>query len=468
MVHDTAVAVSAPGKVLLAGGYLVLDRDYTGLVFGLDARIHVTIQPIETSSGVTLNEIVVQSPQFADAVWEYGYRLTEQHGGIQVVQLRPCSYSNAELNLNRNAFIETALGYALSYIASASSPQISPASITILADNDYYSTPHALSNGTSSASRFHNFGVPISKAHKTGLGSSAALVTAFTAALLTYYLPSSTFDLESEDGKRRLHNLAQAAHCAAQGKVGSGFDVASAVYGSCLYRRFSPCLLSSHVEPGQPHFGTQLREIVNEVGTVGAWDHSILKNEVKVPRGLRLVMCDVSCGSQTPGMVKKVLAWRKERADEAAELWSRLDTANRTLAEELRLAAEAAQTQADEPYATIRASFQTIRTLIRQMSAKSGVPIEPPEQTALLDACERIPGVLGGVVPGAGGYDAVSLLIVDDQVTVDQLEELFASWKFGTGTDGDVGGGRVSMLGVREEMQGIKNERPRDYEKWLS
>lgn len=87
MVHD-AVAVSAPGKVLLAGGYLVLDREYTGLVFGLDARIHVTIQPIATSNGVTLNEIVVQSPQFEDAVWEYGYRLTERDGGIGVTQLR--------------------------------------------------------------------------------------------------------------------------------------------------------------------------------------------------------------------------------------------------------------------------------------------------------------------------------------------------------------------------------------------
>lgn len=87
MVHD-AVAVSAPGKVLLAGGYLVLDRAYTGLVFGLDAHIHVTVQDIPTRNGVILNEIIVNSPQFAGAVWEYGYRLTERDGGIQVTPLR--------------------------------------------------------------------------------------------------------------------------------------------------------------------------------------------------------------------------------------------------------------------------------------------------------------------------------------------------------------------------------------------
>jgi len=81
-------AVSAPGKVLLAGGYLVLDRQYTGLVFGLSARIHVLVNDIDTSSGIDLSEIVVQSPQFRDAAWNYGYHLTEDSGGVQVTQLQ--------------------------------------------------------------------------------------------------------------------------------------------------------------------------------------------------------------------------------------------------------------------------------------------------------------------------------------------------------------------------------------------
>ncbi len=88
MVTRDAVAVSAPGKVLLAGGYLVLDRAYTGLVFGLDARMHVVVEPISTTNGVVLNEIVVNSPQFADAVWEYGYRLVGRGGGMSITQLR--------------------------------------------------------------------------------------------------------------------------------------------------------------------------------------------------------------------------------------------------------------------------------------------------------------------------------------------------------------------------------------------
>lgn len=81
-------AVSAPGKVLLAGGYLVLDREFTGLVFGIDARIHVYIEPLKTTPGVALEEIVVRSPQFKEAIWQYGYRVAENSGGVEVTQLK--------------------------------------------------------------------------------------------------------------------------------------------------------------------------------------------------------------------------------------------------------------------------------------------------------------------------------------------------------------------------------------------
>lgn len=37
-----------------------------------------------------------------------------------------------------------------------------------------------------------------------------------------------------------VHNVAQYCHCLAQGKVGSGFDVSSAVWGSQVYRKFGP------------------------------------------------------------------------------------------------------------------------------------------------------------------------------------------------------------------------------------
>lgn len=81
-----STAVSAPGKVFLAGGYLVLDREYTALVFGLSARIHVLVNDAEHSLGGEEPRIIVRSPQFKDAEWIYYYSPAENDGGIKVTQ----------------------------------------------------------------------------------------------------------------------------------------------------------------------------------------------------------------------------------------------------------------------------------------------------------------------------------------------------------------------------------------------
>lgn len=58
-------AVSAPGKVLLAGGYLVLDPAYSGIVVSTSSRFYTVIQSGHST------QISVRSPQFTDAQWNY-------------------------------------------------------------------------------------------------------------------------------------------------------------------------------------------------------------------------------------------------------------------------------------------------------------------------------------------------------------------------------------------------------------
>ena len=70
----------------MAGGFLVLDRQYTGLVFGLDARIHVAIQESSSSSNLSTGQIIVCSPQFLEAQWKYELRDMGGDGGVQAVQ----------------------------------------------------------------------------------------------------------------------------------------------------------------------------------------------------------------------------------------------------------------------------------------------------------------------------------------------------------------------------------------------
>lgn len=84
----STVSVSAPGKVLLAGGYLVLDRDHTGLVFGLDARIHVCVQDLLPGEDDGPLRIIVQSPQFQGAVWHYEGRKVQPNHYISISQVK--------------------------------------------------------------------------------------------------------------------------------------------------------------------------------------------------------------------------------------------------------------------------------------------------------------------------------------------------------------------------------------------
>ncbi|CEG37025.1 phosphomevalonate kinase [Plasmopara halstedii] len=64
---------------------------------------------------------------------------------------------------------------------------------------------------------------------------------------------------------------------------------------------------------------------------------------------------------------------------------------------------------------------------MRKMGNLAGVPIEPPEQTAILDATLAIPGVLIAGVPGAGGYDAICVLAIHEHA-ISAIEKLWMQW----------------------------------------
>lgn len=365
-----------------------------------------------------------------------------------VVLIFKYSLFSSGAQINPNPFVETTLSYALTYIDRVAghrpSHSLASARLIILADNDYYS--HSESDTTRSG-RFAKFPVTLSNANKTGLGSSAALVTSLTASLLVHYLPEDLFSIDSDKGKRTLHNLAQAAHCAAQGKVGSGFDVATAVYGSCRYRRFSPATLNKIPEPGVAGFADALVKLVDDESE---WDVEVLKDAVTMPKGVVLRMCDVDCGSKTVGMVKKVLAWKSSNPEDSKTLWDELQSRNEQLIATLN-AGDVAQ---------LPEKINAVREKIREMGSASDVPIEPESQTELLDALSTVEGVHGGVVPGAGGYDALALLMKDDEETKQRVEVFLEKWAAEKGT-------KVKLLAVKGEMEGVRSESLDVYAGWV-
>ena len=404
---------SSPGKVLITGGYLVLQQPLSGLVLSLSSRFEATIEDgdVHDDSSSDVCKVLCCSPQFETEVC-YGVDLAKCH----------CSVIG---DGSRNPYIANAILWSLKF--SEMVTQRSEAflarlkkgfRVTVLGDNDFYSQLDELerrnlpctSESLASLPKHLRVGKGLNSMKKTGLGSSAAMVTCIVGAICAHVgnmkLPLRGEDIvEEEEDLQKIHNLAQFVHCLAQGKIGSGFDVSSACFGSQCYTRFSPtCLdaLLKGAESNADHMETLLEQQLMK-----PWDNKHLR--FRLPLGMKLVLGDVSVGSNTPLMVSKVLKWKKENAEEANLLWKAIAEHNDSIrhlfesiekegvSEEVKACSkvhhsEWSSSKTGNLLSKTRKAFVSARKGLKEMGTRADVPIEPEEQTALCDATMDIEG----------------------------------------------------------------------------
>lgn len=440
-------AFSAPGKALLVGGYLVLEPQYKSYVVALSARMHAvvsTADPLEQAKTF----ITISSSQFNNDHWSY---ILERKNGSQPI----------EKEGKRNPFIEMVLVNVFSYFEPSSPLDIH---IEIFSDAGY----HSQSGSIMKKNAFKSFAYhahSITEVPKTGLGSSAGLVTVLTTALVSVFKPS--LDVSRNEDLKMIHNLSQVAHCQAQGKVGSGFDVAAATFGSIIYQRFAPELISNlpdQISGCDKTYQLKLKTLVDNT------DWKITSDRVRLPNRFRLIMGDVNSGSETTKLVASVKSWYRSHFPHSLRVYEEIDASNAEFIEGLSVLNKLSAT-APEYYnemldslnqgkkteigkfpelAKIRNAVDQIRKNYRLITRESQADIEPPVQTALLDECVKLKGVLTGVIPGAGGYDAISLITTDEANLPCQTEnkEMF-----------DV----VTWLDLKQADVGVVEESPLHY-----
>lgn len=444
---EQARAFSAPGKALLVGGYLVLDPKYRSYVVALSARMHAVVTKCKLDNEKTT--IIVNSAQFNNDSWSY--TVDEQDG-----------YSVKSSNGKHNPFIEMVIFNVFSYYKPSLAQGIQ-IQIDVYSDSGY----HSQSESSIKKNGFKEFSYhskTISQVPKTGLGSSAGLATVVTAALSSVFKPS--LSVENDRDLSTIHNLAQVAHCQAQGKVGSGFDVAAATFGSIIYQRFNPELITCLPEHSAGALYQQkLRILVDDV------DWEITSERVRLPDGLRLIMGDVSSGSETTKLVAKVNSWYKSKYPRSLEIYEDMNAHNLNFIKALtalnelsscdsetynKMIEETKEAKTSEvgrfkELMMIKNSVQHIRQAFRLITEESGADIEPPVQTELLDACIGLTGVLTALIPGAGGYDAISLITTEDANITAQ-------------TEGDERFDNVTWLNMLQADIGVIEENPEHYQ----
>ena len=274
------------GKALLAGGYTVLERPNVGLVLGLPVEVRVRGAARGGGSGAL--ELTVHSLALAE-VYSFAARVEEE--GVLVAQTAG----------PHNAFVLHAVRETLGAVAAFEG---GVAVFEVVSDGRFHGATETAREGVpplqddSEDALFARVlaakGRPAEARAKTGLGSSAALTAALVKALVGIFDP---------EGRVDGHKVAQKAHCAAQGKVGSGFDVCAAFAGSARYVRFTPARLG---ETGPLDLQVDTRPLLplqHCCVVVGGVPHA---------------------GSSTRSMVRAVMQWRETNG----RTWDALCAAN--------------------------------------------------------------------------------------------------------------------------------------------
>ena len=326
--------------------------------------------------------------------------------------------------------------------------------ITLNADNCFYSQQQTFEErnlplSSSSYEKLEPFARPATVS-KTGLGSSATLVSSLVGALMVsvggHVLPKKKKNTNPDSPTNPTnttnttnttvnlaHQLAQVCHVVAQGKVGSGFDVCSAIYGSICYERYTPTILqrftSSSSENEASITSTDLLSVLNQK----LWDHRA--TPFGLPDGYEIILGDIAQGSSTPSMVRKVLAWRKEHVS-SQFTWDELNKTNKmilTSLEALRLLSFESKKKNNNRAASekvARDMFGQARSMLKEIGAKAGVDIEPDEQTELCTATmDGVRNVIACGVPGAGGNDAVFAIYYGGEKTRHEIELFWETWR---------------------------------------
>ena len=322
------------GKVLILGGYLVLFPQYFGIVLGCSSKITCTLR---TLPGF-LNNIWVKSRQF---------------------NLETCFKSVPFVDPgDSNVFISETLKTVLYFVSLYREVRSDDIEIEIQGDEAFYTCG------------------------KTGLGSSAALTTALVKVILQYY--------ELND-LRLVHYVAQVSHFRAQEKIGSGFDVSAAVYGSILFRR---------------HLSEVVKGLLDEL-SIGK---SVLERELeewKVPEkfglgsNLQVILCcNQKSGANTRLLVRELLKWVEEKSN--FKYFDEMQSFILEFLESLKA----------QDWESIKMVSKKVKTLLRFISIESGVEILPEDIKTQMELVEStLNDVVFSSVPGAGGYDAYYILI---------------------------------------------------------
>ncbi len=346
--------VTAPGKVLLLGGYAVLEY-FPALSIALCDR---------KGGGSD-----------ADASPAGKHQLVSKEFGIECAIEENSLFSAIGLAPRLHRTSLAACSAAIAYL-KGSGRKPSPLRIE-LGNSPIFGSPE----------------------EKSGLGSSAASTVAAVGAIFE----GNGLDIGSH--REEIHKVSQAAHAIATEKVGSGFDIATSAFGSIEYVRYERDFLEKELGGiNDSNFPERLSDAVRK-----RWPLMDIKPFSM--KGFGLLVFNIK-GART-STVSSVKAIRR-LAEFVPELYrDRIRDQADAEAVALEGLRKNDPARIREGFHGARLAQRRMSEWVVRVGMMDFDPIEPPAITGLIDEAEKAGVVVAGRCPGSGGYDSVAFIVAE-------------------------------------------------------
>ena len=409
--HKNSIIIKSPGKSLLSGGYLILDKSKRGLVINIDT--YISCESYYLIKGKS-NESEKNSLLFNI----YSEYLNQNFNYIVSMDFNNDNELKIfEKNDKDNKWIKNCIISSLLIYLSKNNNFIdlfnsnNKIEINIIIKSDY---------------RFYSYSPDnISQKIKTGLGSSSAFINSLTSNLILTYdkilnkkiYPKNIVikNLVDNNIKAIILGSCLLSNNLSQNKIGSCFDIISSLFGSQIFIQTqqniflnSPFYLNEENKSKINNFIEYLKsEYIPNILFLNE-NNKYLKNKI--------YFVSIEIGSDTRIFVKKVLEYANNKKKDKLfddDLFSQLNALNEKI---INLFLN----NSNIDNSLIKELCIKYRIILRKISEESKVDIEPGILTPLLDNLIKLDDIIYAICPGAGGYDSI-IIMAKDKINESQL-----------------------------------------------
>jgi len=411
------IITKSPGKSLLSGGYLILDKSKRGLVINIDTYISCE-SFIEYKEKNNNNNILLYNitSEYLNENFNYIAFIDKiKFDNNKIEDLKELIIK--EKNNKNNKWILNCIISSLFFYLTQNENSFNvlfnenkqiEINIVIKSDYRFYSI-----------SKENN-----SKNIKTGLGSSSALISSLTTNMILIYeylYKNKKYkenivikDIDDKDLQSIILGSCLLSNNLSQNKIGSCFDIISSLFGSQIFIQ-----TQKNIFLNSPfYFNVENKNLINDIIIYlkDIYIPNILflnKDNIFLKKSISFI--SIEMGTDTRIFVKKVLDYAKNKKKNILyddELFTKLNDINEQI---INLFFNNINN-----FELLKELCKNYRDILRQISYESNVDIEPQILTPLLDKLISNKNIIYSICPGAGGYDSI-ILMSNDNISKKEL-----------------------------------------------